>query len=171
MQKAKSDREHYQALDETKENLAKLRIAEAAERELRRRVAMEKKKQEAKQLAKIRSGGAGAGDDVVVGSSQDVNGATASPPAKPETARERFMREEAERKAAKRDAKGSAVPREKSSKKSMDFEESMDEESDDYDDDEDEDDDDDGFIARDDEDEEQQQSIWEIMNPGKDRAK
>lgn len=166
--KAQADREHYEALSESKENLAKLKMAEANERDLRRRVAMERKRLESKQLAKIRSGVAaeqGRADDEE-SQEKGTNGAVAGA-SRPETARERFVREEAERKAAA-SAKGKSKSdgKVKASKKSMEFDESLDEESED---DEDEDDDDDGFI--DDGEDEGQYDIWSIMNPGKDKSK
>lgn len=178
------------ALPASKESSIKIRDSEGRERDLRRKIAMERKAEEERQLARIRAGLPPLVDEG--GSSEDegrgrtANGSagkkakasgTTSPdgPRRPETAREKFLREEAERKqastskhAAVKSAKG--TPSQSKKQKSMHFSESEDDSEDEEDDDSDEDDDDDdGFI--DDGDEEGGYDIWSIMNPGKDKSK
>lgn len=191
-QLVQAERAHKDArsLPESKESSIKVRDTEAAERDLRRKIAMERKAEEERQLARIRAGlpplideGGSSEDEgrrrgVPGRTSKKVNitdSASQDGPRRPETAREKFLREEAERKqssasktAAVRSAKG--APSQGKKQKSMHFSESEDDSEEEGDDsDEEDDDDDDGFI--DDGDEEGGYDIWSIMNPGKDKSK
>ncbi|CAO1618621.1 unnamed protein product [Jaminaea pallidilutea] len=170
-------RERLLAAPQSKENDLKLRNTEAAEREAKRSIAMERKREEQAQLARIKAGLPplpAAADAASERSDRDVRGVKRgrededgskgpSAPSRPETARERFLREEQERKAKAKADKAAGI----ASKKSMRYEEDEDDE-----DDEDEEDEEslDDFIDDEDPDEEQQ-DIWSMINPGKERPK
>lgn len=161
-------------LKSMKQNAVKLREAEAAEKDLRRRIAMDRKREEDRNMARIRAGllpespplrhpppphkrdlepQGGPSAKKARGAGES---AAASAP-RCETARERFLREERERKAQKKQGESSAA----TSGKSMRFEEDSDSDDDGYEIDD--------FI--DDGDEGDKVDIWSIINPGKDRAK
>lgn len=188
-----SDRKALDARPPSKENLLKVRDLEAAERDLRRRIAMERKKEQDRQLARIRAGLPpepelpDEEEDNVGGSAQKkrklAEGSSSSPskttPGRPESARERFVREEAGRKAQKQaKAATAASPASKKGKRSMQFAEtaSTDESSNGEYSDEDEDDDSDADSFIDDNPSPLgtgplREDIWSIMNPGKDKKK
>lgn len=190
-QLVQAERAHKAArsLPASKESSIKVRDTEGAERDLRRKIAMERKAEEERQLARIRAGlpplvdEGGSSEDErggrngTAGKKSKTSGTTLSDgPPRPETAREKFLREEAERKQASTSktaaAKSAKSPHSQSKKqKSMHFSESEDDSEEDEGDysDEEDDDDDDGFI--DDGDEEGGYDIWSIMNPGKDKTK
>lgn len=175
--KSTAAREKILRTPPSKEKEIKLRDADAAERDLRRRIAMEKKKMEERQMARIRAGlppesppppsikrGADRDEQLSNSGSKKVRTdvqAFSSSPARRESARERFLREEKERKAAKKQGQAAAA----ASGKSMKYDEDSDDDS--LADSEDEEMDD--FI--DDEDEGGEVDIWSIMNPGKDRSR
>lgn len=171
-------RERLSAGPQSKENDLKLRNTEAAEREAKRSIAMERKREEQAQLARIKAGlpplpaAADAASErsdrhargVKRGREDEDGSKGPAPPSRPETARERFLREEQERKAKAKADKAAGV----ASKKSMQYEEDDDEDEDDEDEDDEESLDD--FIDDEDPDEEQQ-DIWSMINPGKERPK
>lgn len=174
-------------LPASKENSLKLRDAEAQERDLRRKLAMARKREEERQLARIRAGlppieappevspqgkKRGIGATSPGAADGGAKKARAADLGRPETARERFVREQAEKAAEKaaRKSVDKARPPAKT-KRSLEYRESDEDSDEDMSEDaySDEEDDEDGFI--DDGEDEGQYDIWSIMNPGKDRSK